>query len=121
MRENASASMIKIASGLNLALGIWLIVAPFVLRYATEASPANDVTVGVIIAVLAAIRVFEAYGAAWVSWLNVALGTWLLVAPFILTYSSAAALWNDLIVGLLVICLGVWSAGASRRPRPPIQ
>ena len=61
MRENSNASTVKTASGLNLALGNWLIISPFVLRYATEASPANDVTIGIIIAILATMRMFGAY------------------------------------------------------------
>lgn len=117
----SSASTIRTASGINLVLGIWLILAPFILRYVVSSSVANDVTVGIIIAILAAIRIFGAYGAAWVSWLNAALGLWLIIAPFVLLYGSSAALWNDIIIGIIVLCLGVWSAMASRRPRPPVE
>ncbi len=40
----------------------------------------------------------------WTNWLNVLLGLWLIVAPFLIGYSktSAGALWNDIIVGLAV-------------------
>ena len=122
MQNNTSrASTIKTASGVNLVLGIWLIIAPFILGYEIATSVANDVTIGIIIAILAAARAFGAYRAAWLSWFNVALGVWLLIAPFILFYASSAAVWNDIIVGIIVICLGVWSAMASRRSRPPVE
>lgn len=122
MRNNTLGTFsAKTASSLNLALGIWLIVAPFIFHYGTKAAVSNDITIGVTIAILALIRVFKASGTSWVSWLNVALGGWLLLAPFILSYAAAATLWNDMIVGLLVICLGVWSAVATSRPRTPIE
>lgn len=122
MRNNTPAkSSAKMASGLNLLLGLWLIIAPFIFSYATAAASSNDLTIGVTIAILALIRVFKVSGTSWASWVNVALGVWLLVAPFVLRYADPAALWNDLIVGIAVICLGIWSAGVSRGPRRPIE
>lgn len=114
MTSNGSVSQIKTASGFNLLLGLWLVIAPFLLRYATSTSIGNDITIGIIIALLAAFRLFGAYRAAWLSWLNALLGIWLIVAPFILGYDSSSALWNDIIVGLFIAFLGIWSATASR-------
>lgn len=111
---NGSVSQVKKASGLNLLLGLWLVIAPFLLSYATSASRGNDITIGVIIALLATFRLLGAYRAAWLSWLNALLGIWLIVAPFILGYDSSRALWNDVIVGLFIAFLGLWSATASR-------
>lgn len=111
---NGSVSQVKKASGLNLLLGLWLVIAPFLLSYATSASRGNDITIGVIIALLATFRLLGAYRAAWLSWLNALLGIWLIVAPFILGYDSSSALWNDVIVGLFIAFLGLWSATASR-------
>ncbi|WP_052056039.1 SPW repeat protein [Myxosarcina sp. GI1] len=116
--RNGLVSQIRTASGLNLLLGFWLIIAPFLLRYAFPRSITNDVTIGITIAILAAARLLGAYRAAWLSWFNAFLGLWLIIAPFALLYGSSSALWNDVIVGLIVLSLGVWSAMASRRPRP---
>ncbi|MGV2827876.1 SPW repeat domain-containing protein [Myxosarcina sp. GI1(2024)] len=49
---------------------MWLIIAPFLLGYVTSASRGNDIAIGIIIAILAALRLFGAYRAAWLSWLN---------------------------------------------------
>ena len=47
----------------------------------------------------------------WIGWSNVILGIWLICAPFILGYSSSAgALWNDILLGILVACFGCWAA-----------
>lgn len=112
--RNDSRSQIKSASGFNLLLGLWLIIAPFLLSYATSASRGNDITIGIIVALLAAFRLLGVYRAAWLSWLNALLGIWLIIAPFVLRYGSSSALWNDVIVGLFIAFLGLWSATASR-------
>lgn len=109
------------ASGLNILLGIWLIIAPFLLGYAhIEAAQTNDVIVGVIVAVIAAIRTFGAFAQPGWSWVNVLLGVWLIIAPFVLGYSaSTTPLWNDIILGVLIAVLAWSSASSGRRTLPP--
>ena len=44
-----------------------------------------------------------------------AAGAWLIIASFILGNPIiAAGLWNDIIVGGIVVILGAWSAAGSR-------
>lgn len=105
---------IVLASGANLLLGLWLIAAPFVLTYTAANARGNDVIFGIIIATIAAVRVFGAYRSAWLSWINVVLGAWLIIAPFVLGYGGHThPMWNDVIVGILVAAFGVWSALAT--------
>jgi SPW repeat len=45
------------------------------------------------------------------SWTNFALGIWLIIAPFTLSYRRIqAALWEDVAVGLLVAGYSLWRA-----------
>jgi SPW repeat len=96
----------KSRSGWNLAFGIWLIIAPFILGYAAV-TPAfrNDIYVGIIVFILALIGTLST-DIRWSRTLNVIAGIWLLFAPFILRYPTAAAMSaivNDVILGILVI------------------
>lgn len=113
----AAGSQIMAASGVNLLAGIWLIIAPFLLGYSDQASPLwNDIIVGVLIAAMAGARVAGAFRAPSLSWVNVILGGWLIIAPFLLGYSDDAnPLWNDIIVGIVVVLFGIWSAVSSPR------
>ena len=43
-------SQVRTASGINVIAGIWLIIAPFTLGYASGISLVNDVILGIIIA-----------------------------------------------------------------------
>ncbi len=108
------------ASSLNILLGLWLIIAPFVLNYARlEAAETNDIIVGIIVAVIAAIRSFGAFTQPGWSWVNVLLGIWLIIAPFVLGYSAyATPLWNDIILGVLIAILA-WTSATSVRRNPP--
>ncbi len=107
-------SQIKWASGLNIIAGIWLVISPWIFAYATGAGEWNSIIVGIIVAVLAAIRAFGAYDAAWMSWVNVVLGIWVVIAPFVFGYATfPGRMWNNIIVGIIIAALGIWSARGS--------
>lgn len=126
----------KIASGLNILLGVWLILAPFVVGFSHITSPtATSILFGVMIAVVAALRVFRMPDASWLGWANVLLGLALLFAPFYVSYGyagnpfqsyvqlpvfdfSSIPLWNSLIVGAIVAVLGAFSALYERATVP---
>jgi hypothetical protein len=97
----------------NLILGIWLAVSPAVLSYIEETVPAANVTlVGIVIAVAAAAALLWFH--MWEEWVNVALAAWLIVSPFLLDYSTHAyALWNQIVCGLLVGGLALWTTVTS--------
>jgi hypothetical protein len=74
----------------------------------------DDVVVGIIVAVLAAIRAFGDQRAAWLSWINLLLGIWLVISAFIWSSTAAPApFWNNVIMGVIVFVLGALSAMAS--------
>jgi len=113
--NGSKAPQIQTASGLNIIAGLWLIIAPFLLNYGDlREALGNDVIVGIIVASIATLRAFGAYGADWLSWTNFVLGGWLIIAPFILGYGRAAPISNDIVVGIIILALAAWSALASR-------
>lgn len=104
------ARQIRGISGVNVVLGIWLIIAPFVLSLSGSVLW-NDLIVGVLVLILAGVRVSKpSQGTRAASWTNAALGAWLIIAPFVLSYTSSVATWNDVIVGVLIAALALWSA-----------
>jgi hypothetical protein len=104
---------VKTISGLDGLAGLWLIAAPFVLGYSAFATAMwNDVIAGAAVLILAASRTMgDAYKVAWPSWVNAAIGVWLIIAPFALSYpTGSVAMTNDIIVGLIIAGLAAWSA-----------
>jgi hypothetical protein len=105
------------ASGLNVVAGIWLILAPFVLGYRDADPYWNDIVFGAVIAALGLIRATGAFRESWLSYLNALAGAWVFVSAFWLD-DSGQAIWNDLIVGVIVVVLSLLSASASDEAAP---
>ena len=102
------------SSGLIVLAGIWLIISPYLLGFAHTGSATNAITIGIIVAILALIRILTPENTGWLSWVNIVLGVWLLISPFILGYMAAGDLWNSIILGILVIVFAAWSSTAAR-------
>ena len=112
----------RTASGVNILLGAWLIVAPWVFDYSGRSAAVSSITAGALIALLASIRLASLHNSAALSGINLLLAFWTAAAPWIYQYASnTGALWNDIFVGTLVAVLAVCSAiatDADRRRRP---
>lgn len=53
----------------------------------------------------------------WASWTNLVLGLWLIIAPFSLAYAAVtAAVYEDVILGIVVASLALWRALARETP-----
>lgn len=100
------------ASGVNVLAGIWLIIAPWVLGYTGGDPRWNDVIFGIIVAVFAFTRLAGGWYESWLSWINAAIGVWLFVAAWTIDSSSTASV-NDIILGVIVFVLAIWSASAT--------
>lgn len=107
----------RVASGLNVLAGIWLIISPWVYGSIYRGGSAwNSIIVGIIVGVFALIRFFSPRSAVALSWINAILGLWMIISPWIYGYAGdAARLWNSIIVGIIVVILGVWSASSTPR------
>jgi hypothetical protein len=102
-------------STLNAIAGIWLLFAPSVVFYRNGTARINDVVLGIVIGVFAVLRAFfPGLWTAWLSWLNALWAVWLIVAPFVLGYAGAPRV-NDIVVGIVVLILSIWSAVASAK------
>ena len=112
----------RTASGVNILLGVWLIISPWVFDYSGKSAALSSITVGALIAFLAAIRLASLHNSAGLSGINLLLAFWTAGAPWIYGYAiNTAALWNNIFVGILVAVLAVCSAlatDADRRRRP---
>ncbi len=116
----ANRNIILTAGVINVILGIWLIISPWLLGYVSTQAYWNGVILGVAIGIIALIRLLGPRGAVWLSWINVILGIWLIISPFVLRVESAAAHWNSVIVGIIVAIVAWWSAAATRQTTPPL-
>lgn len=96
---------------INLLAGIWLILSPFLFGYSGGATT-NSVIAGIIVALLAVIRLTMTRE-AWTSWLVALAGLWMVISPFIFGFTQPEVLWNQIIVGVVIAGLSLWRGIAS--------
>lgn len=102
----------RYASSGNVLAGLWLIAAPFVLNFeGSDTAQWNHIIVGAAVLVLAGIRAFDPDEREGISWVNVILGLWMIVSPFVLGYANVDnAQTNSIVTGVIILALAAFSA-----------
>jgi hypothetical protein len=88
------------------ALGAWLILSPWILMYWPETPALRDAVISAFILLLVEVVTLSAFR-IWEEWLNVVIGLWLVISPFVLSVSSTTAITNFVVVGALVVILAL--------------
>jgi hypothetical protein len=110
------STQVRTASTINILLGIWIVISPWVygIGSATSGMIANSIIVGGLILIFGAIRDASPHARTGFSWANIVLGAWTVISPWIYQYSGTMPrVWNSVIVGLAVIALAIWSGAAT--------
>jgi uncharacterized membrane protein HdeD (DUF308 family) len=105
----------RVASILNVLAGIWLIIVPFIVGFSSLTAPmVNSIVLGAVVLILAAIRASNPLQAPGLSWINLLLGIWLIISPWVVGFAAAAAAThNTVIFGIVVGVLAIWNLVAS--------
>lgn len=100
----------------SFALGLWLAVSPWIAGYAEHnAATAHAIVVGLVLA-LGSHFECVACDEMPAEWLNLAVGIWLVCAPFVLEFTnSALGSANSMVVGALVAALAVSALSLEKR------
>jgi uncharacterized membrane protein len=89
---------------LSAALGVWLMAAPAVLGV-TEAAADSNHLAGALVVTWAVIAFGEV--ARPVRLLNMPIGLWIAISPWVLSGATGASRWVDVFVGLLLVALSI--------------
>ena len=103
-----------------LILGVWLFVSPFWMpAYASTTSVAawNSYILGVLVVIFAWSAI--ARPQPWEEWVNLVLGIWLIIAPFVLAFyrGEPGAAWNQVVLGILIGADAIWALTQFSRPQ----
>ena len=98
---------------INIILGAWLIIAPFVMGYSVSTvEVTNDVALGVVLIGCSWWIVAVETGQIGAGTLELLGGVWLIAAPFALHYERLSRPFsNDIVVGILSVLVsatGMW-------------
>ena len=106
----------RTASGINVLLGIWLLVSPWLFGYSEVGLPAilNSVIVGTLVALLAASRQVSPSTSTDRSWVILVLALWTIASPWMYGYAAnLEGLRDNIVLGIVMAALAIWSWGAS--------
>src|SRR5712671_5161295 len=84
----------------NLVLGAFLFVSPWIFGFDAGKASGNANIAGIIIAVLA-IAALAAF-AVWEEWLNLLVGLWTLVSPWLLGFQGTSAMTVHVIIAEII-------------------
>lgn len=105
--ENVTTS--RWLSGVNLLLGVWLVLAPFILGITSRNAYWNEIVIGIVILVLALYRM-SAPSATWTGWVSLIAGLWLIASPYMFNPVESSAYTNAVISGIIAVVLGLGAA-----------
>lgn len=118
--QSETTGVAKTAGTISLLAGIWLFVSPWVYGAYMMSNAWNSWIVGALIAIFAVSRLGSP-AAAKLSWINVLLGAWAFISPWIFGYTiDHGRFVNSLCVGVIVFFAGVISANAAPHTPTPL-
>jgi len=99
---------------INLVLAVWLFVSPWVLGYQGMGDATWNAWVLAAIIAVASVSALVAFH-EWEEWVTALLGLWLVVSPWLVGFADvAAAMWNQIVIGVIVGGLALSSVWTSR-------
>lgn len=108
----------KVASGLNFLLGLWVVTAPFLFPVFSKdaASLRNDIMSGGAVVMLAGIRMISPREAPVFSSVNLILGAWIMLSPWIYDYrENLPGSLNSIFVGVVILAVAGISFWATKQ------
>lgn len=106
--------MKRLFAVINLILGIWLFICPWVLGYSGTLAHWGDCAVGLVTAALSIyilLLKMELPTPNWPYLIDSILGAWLIVSGiFVFGQVSFANRWNDIALGILVACSSLFAS-----------
>jgi hypothetical protein len=93
----------KLCDVANLILGAILFVSPWIFGFDAGRAADNANIAGIVIAALA-IAALAAF-AVWEEWLNLIVGFWTLVSPWVLGFQGTTAMRVHIVIGVAVAIL----------------
>jgi SPW repeat len=93
----------RLCDAANLILGAVLFVSPWIFGFDAGKASQNANITGIAIAALA-IAALAAF-AVWEEWLNLVVGLWALVSPWVLGFQGTTAMTVHVVIGAAVAIL----------------
>jgi len=101
----------------NLACGVLLFISPWVLRFSGDMMATRSAWItGVVVAIFAVAALVQF--AEWEEWISLLLGVWMIVAPWVVSFSTVGvAVAAFVILGIVVALASMSEIWQVRHPQ----
>ena len=99
----------------NLVAGVWLFLTPWFFGYSHTNYAWNAFVFGAVIAILSVWALADRR--IWEEWVNIVIGIWVFISPWVFGMVKGAAMWNHWIVGLVLVVFAIWSLSMTTKPQ----
>ncbi|MCL6632048.1 MAG: SPW repeat protein [Alicyclobacillus herbarius] len=104
----------KWRNGMSALIGIWFIIAPWVLGFSSPTAAVWTSVVAGVIQLIAsgwATYLKDSSGTkVWQTWVSLLMGIWFILQPFVLTLTTnVAETWSSVILGIITGALNLWT------------
>lgn len=107
-------NIVVASSYLVLASAAMIVISPAFLHFPQTSAVLNYIVAGLVICILAAMRVFVTHRAAWLSLASAVVGAWVMIFPFLLGFWHYPwTFWTSTIFGAAVVLFSIWAFWAS--------
>src|SRR6266567_3774314 len=93
----------KLCDVANLVLGAILFFSPWIFAFDAGLPSQNAFISGIVIAALS-IAALAAF-AVWEEWLNLIVGLWVIISPWVLGFQGSTAMTVHVVIGMIVAVL----------------
>jgi SPW repeat len=97
----------------NLLLGVWLCVAPWILHFTDDVAATNNVVLVGFLVICSEVFTFSALRIVE-EWIDVVLGAWLVISVWSLSISTPIARIAIIVTGLVVLLFSFYEIWDNR-------
>lgn len=113
---------VALLDGPVFLIGLYCAISPWVVHFTTNQADlaTHNLIVGIAIALLALGLTMAPERMYGLGWAMSAVGVWMVIAPWIVGNGpDAGVIWNNIVIGAVVFCLGLACAATARRTKSP--
>jgi len=100
---------VKTRGIINAIIGIWFVIAPWMLGFSYDAGATSaSIVFGILQVITSLLRANKPGWNSWQNWISLISGLWFVLFPFIYSLTGEV-LWSSIILGLVTGLFSLWS------------
>ena len=105
--------MVKTSGIINAVIGIWFVIAPWMLGFSYDAGATSaSIVFGSLQVIMSFWGVTKPGWNSWQNWISAITGVWFILFPFIYSLTNGEV-WSSVVLGLITIIFSLWNLGSN--------